>query len=271
MPERDVIAKSTAGPVVHDRLVAELRQLGILPGVTLLVHSSLSALGWVVGGAQTVVETLLESVGAEGTLVLPTHSANTTDPSEWSNPPVDPEWWTTIRESMPGFDADLTPTRGMGAIPETFRKAKGVLRSAHPHVSFAALGPHAARITREHALDSALGERSPLARIYELGGSVLLLGVRHEANTSLHLSEYRAEYPSKKITRQGAPLQRKGTSHWTEFEDLDFSCDDFEQIGASFEEEHQLSQCKVGYADAMLFPLVDIVDYGVQWMSSHRT
>lgn len=269
-PEKDVIAKSTEGPVVHERIVADLKRLGVESGMTLLVHSSLSALGWVVGGAQTVVGALIESVGPEGTLVLPTHSGGGTDPSGWSNPPVDRDWWPIIRETMPGFDPDLTPTRGMGAIPECFRRARDVVRSNHPHTSFTARGPLAEKLTADHALESSLGEHSPLARIYDLGGSVLLLGVGHESNTSLHLCEYRAEYPSKILEQQGAATQRHGESQWVIFEDLAYDSEDFEQIGEAYEMDGDCSRNMVGYGDAFLCPQVDLIDFGVKWISKNR-
>lgn len=80
MAESDVIEKSVDGPVVHERLVSDLRRLGIETGMTLLVHCSLSSIGWVVGGPVTVVKALLECIGPRGTLVMPTHSGDLSDP-----------------------------------------------------------------------------------------------------------------------------------------------------------------------------------------------
>ena len=81
---------------------------------------------------------LEEVIGDEGTLVMPAHSSDLSDPSIWKNPAVPESWWEMIKENMPDFEPDLTPTRQMGAIPECFRKQSGVLRSNHPQVSFAA-------------------------------------------------------------------------------------------------------------------------------------
>ena len=107
MTERDVISNSIAGPVIQDRLVCDLTQLGVTDGMTLLVHSSLSSIGWVAGGPVAVVNALLSALGPKGTLVMPTHSGGLTDPAGWSNPPVDPTWWPTIRRTMPAFDRSL--------------------------------------------------------------------------------------------------------------------------------------------------------------------
>ena len=172
--------------------------------MVLLVHSSLRAMGWVCSGAVAVIIALQEVLGATGTLVMPTHSTDLTEPSQWENPPVPESWWSVIRATMPAYHPDLTSTRSMGVIPETFRKQQGCLRSAHPHHSFCAYGHHASQIINSHSLEFGLGEGSPLARIYDLGGFVLLLGVGHESNTSMHLAEYRATFPTKHIVQEGA-------------------------------------------------------------------
>jgi aminoglycoside 3-N-acetyltransferase len=87
-------------------------------------------------------------------------------------------------------------------VAELFRSLPGVLRSGHPHRSFAAAGPHAAEITARHELESPVGEGSPLRVMYELGGSVLLLGVGHDKSTALHLAEHRTQYPGKHAVRK---------------------------------------------------------------------
>jgi len=191
-PERAAIEASDR-PATTRSLVADLRSLGVAEGVTLLVHASMSALGYVAGGAQAVVDALLEAIGGEGTLVFPTHSGGLSEPSLWCSPPVPESWWPAIRDATPAFDPHTTPTRHMGVVVDTFRHYPGVWRSGHPQVSFAALGPNRDLVVGDHSLARPLGERSPLARLYDLDGHILLLGVGHTNNTSLHLAEYRAE------------------------------------------------------------------------------
>ncbi len=271
MAENDTIAKSINGPVTVDSLVADLSALGIQPGMTLLVHSSLSALGWVCGGSVAVIQALEAVLTSAGTLVMPTHSGDLSDPVNWSNPPVPAAWCETIRATMPAYDPDLTPTRGMGAISETFCKQPGVRRSMHPQVSFAAWGAQADFVVNGQTLDSGMGEGSPLARIYELDGSILLLGVGYANNTSLHLAEYRADFPGKRYQPQGAPILIDGQRRWVPFAELDFDDDDFATIGAAYEAAgNPHNSGPVGYGTALLMPQRPLIDFAVQWLPAHR-
>lgn len=120
MSEQEAIL-STPSPRTRQTLANDLRQLEMTPEMTVLVHSSLSSLGWVCGGPITVVQVLMDVVTATGTLVMPTHSADYSDPAQWQAPPVPDDWWSIIRETMPAFDPQVTPTRGMGQIVEVFR------------------------------------------------------------------------------------------------------------------------------------------------------
>jgi aminoglycoside 3-N-acetyltransferase len=159
----------------------------------------------------------------------------------------------------------------MGVIPETFRGMKGVLRSDHPQLSFAAFGPQAELITAGHSLEHGMGEQSPLARLYDLGAWVLLLGVGHGNNTSLHLAESRASFPAKKTIQNGAPVLINGVRRWAEFEDLAYNETDFPQIGDAFgAETGKEITGLVGQAEARLMSQRALVDFGVAWMGKNR-
>ncbi|HET7333570.1 MAG TPA: AAC(3) family N-acetyltransferase, partial [Rhizomicrobium sp.] len=136
MSEQDTI-NAVSAPNTRPSLAAQLRGFGVEPGGTMIVHSSLRSLGWVCGGAQAVIEALLDALEPQGTLVMPSQSGGLSDPANWKNPPVPQEWWQTIRDTMPVYDPARTPTREMGAIAELFRTWPGVIRSAHPANSFA--------------------------------------------------------------------------------------------------------------------------------------
>lgn len=271
MSENEIIQKTSDGPITVESLRADLAALGVGPGMTLLLHSSLSALGWVCGGAAAVILALENLLGPQGTLVMPTHSGDLSDPAEWENPPVPQSWWQVIRQTMPAFEPDLTPSRGMGIIPETFRKQSKVRRSSHPHFSFAAWGAQAETITANHSLEFSLGENSPLARIYDLDGWVLLLGVGHDNNTSLHLAEYRADYPGKQFRQSSAPVRLNGERQWVVFRDVELDSSAFARIGEQFAGAAGLVKAgKVGGGTALLMPQRQLVDFAVRWMEQHR-
>ena len=257
-------------PATITSLVSDLHALGVNPGMSLLVHASFKSLGFVSGGAPAVILALEEALGSAGTLMMPTFTADISEPANWQHPPVPEAWWEILRATMPAYDPALTPTYYMGIIAETFRKQTGVLRSSNPDASFAAWGAHAHALLAEHALCPLFGEGSPVARLYEREGWVLLLGVGHDRNTSLHLAEARAAIPHRTI-RLGSPMLVDGMRQWAPFDDIDWDDSDFPALGADFERESGLlRRGKVARAEALLMPQRALVDYGVAWLERHR-
>lgn len=259
-----------ASPLSIEYLRQRFRALGLEPGMSVIVHSSLGSMGWVCGGPLAVVYALQDVLGSEGTLMMPAHTPENTEPSRWRNPPVPESWWAEIRRNMPAFDPACTPSQGMGAIAETFRALPGVLRSSHPVGSFCAWGKHATHLVKRHRLENEFGQGSPLERFYDLDGEVLLLGVGYNRNTSLHLSEHRANYASKTWQREGCAMLVNRERAWVEYEMLALDSDDFEAIGEAFEAAHPIREVLVGAARARLISQQAIVDFGARWMEEHR-
>ena len=270
MGERERIL-ATPSPNTLESLHHDFAELGIAPGDTVLVHASLSSLGWVCGGPQAVILALLAAIRSpekQGTLVMPAHSGDWSDPAEWRHPPVPPEWIPVIREQMPAYDPALTPTRGMGAIPELFRTFPGTHRSTHPQLSFSANGPLADEILSDHPLTPALGFDSPLGRLYGCGAKVLLLGVGYDVCTSFHLAETRL--PGMPAVRMGTAVTEHDIRTWKWFEDYDYDSDDFACLGAAFETGHPVRTGQVGMAQCRLFNLKTCVDFACEWLPAHR-
>jgi aminoglycoside 3-N-acetyltransferase len=256
--------------VLMRSLTADLHALGVLPGGVLLMHSSFKSVGFVPGGPQAVVQAVLDALGPDGTLVVPTHTSGNSDPADWSRPPVPEDWWDQIRQEAPGFDPARTPpSQWMGVLSETVRSWPGARRSTHPHVSFAALGPRAAGIVDHHRLDDALGEESPLGAVYRLDGQVLLLGCGHDSNTSMHLAEWRQPDPPRH-TAGASVRQGDGTGRWITWEDVEEDESDFDQIGSDFEATGACAIGPVGRATARLMRQRAVVDFATTWIGVNR-
>ncbi len=264
------IVKKTLQPNTITTLKRDFEDLGIEAGQIVIVHASLSKIGWTVGGPVSVIKALMQILTSKGTLVMPTFSSENSEPSQWENPPVPKNWWKIIRSEMPAFHPQITPTRCIGTIAETFRKWPKVKRSNHPVSSFAAWGKFARQTTKNHSLIADLGENTPLSRIYDLNGMILLIGVSHDNNTSIHLAEYRSEYDGKKYNTNGSAIMKKKQRKWIEWEELDHNTEDFRQIGKQFESEINYTPGKVGLAEARLISQRNLIDFAINWMNKNR-
>lgn len=133
-------------------------------------------MGYVCGGAQTVIEALIEVVGKNGSIMMPTQSWKNPAPEDGVHGDADPKDWDLIRANWPAYAKTLTPINTMGAVAEMFRQMPGSIRSGHPARSVCAWGKHAAYLTENHDLSNIFGDGSPIGKLYELNGKVLPLG-----------------------------------------------------------------------------------------------
>jgi aminoglycoside 3-N-acetyltransferase len=267
--EKLVVEKSKF-PITKDILVKDLKKIGLQAGDVVIVHSSLSKIGWIVGDAITVINALMEVLTEEGTLVMPTMTSGNTDPEKWNFPSVPDDWKPIIRQEMPPFEPDISSTRGMGRMPELFRILPNVFRSNHPQSSFSAWGKHAKEIVSDHKMEASFGHDSPLRKVYDLNGKILLLGVHHSSNTSLHYAEVKAELPNHPLERQGAALLENGKRVWKSWEEMVSDADDFKEIGIAYEKSIKYQTKNIGLAESRLVFSKEIIDFAVKWLREHR-
>ena len=268
MSEFDII-KQTKFPNTIHTIKRDLRNLGIKEGDIVLVHSSMSKLGWVCGDEVTVVQALLDVVGKEGTIVMPAHTGGNTNPDSWSHPPVPETWREPIRRTMPSFNVKNTPTRGMGKIAECFRNYEGTVRSNHPQLSFCANGRFKNEIVEKHDLSYALGMNSPLGKLYELDAKILLLGVGYSNCTSMHVAETLVSKPN--LVRKGASINYNGTDQWVWFDDIDYNSDCFDEIGELYEKKNKdVVYGKVGSASCRVLNLKNIVNFTKDFLEENN-
>jgi aminoglycoside 3-N-acetyltransferase len=236
------------------------RAAGVTKGMALMVHSSLSSLGYVQGGARTVAESLRTAVGTTGTVVVPAFTRQVADPDPMCVGIPDAAV-RARRAAVPTFHRCLTSS--MGAIPEAVRTMTGSARSKHPQASVAAIGAHASFIVGQQSLGFALGAASPWGRLHEMGGHILLIGVGHNRNTFLHHAESLTPHPRLKVRR--LPYELDGERVWIETLDVGNDNDTyFPVIGREFEEQAGIREVRVGEGRCRLIPVRPFVSFAVR-------
>ena len=223
-----------------------LRALGVERGGVLLLHTSFSNVAPIEDGPLGLIAALRDALGPAGTLVMPSMSDDDDQP----------------------FDPRRTSCIGMGVVAESFWKLPGVLRSDSPH-AFAAIGPGAAHITADHPLEVPHGPDSPVGRVHDLDGQVLLLGVGHDADTTVHLAETIAgvRYRLPKY----ATVLRAGVPTRCEYREIDHCCQSFNLVDGWLEAEGRQRRGIVGHAEARLARSRDIVDVAVRRLRENET
>ena len=233
-------------PVSQEDLKQQLLDLGIRPGSVLLVHCAFSRVKPVEDGPSGLIAAIRAALGPEGTLVMPSMTDDDDHP----------------------FNVRLTPCLGMGVLANTFWQQSGVLRSDSPH-AFAAAGPQAAEITAPHPVDIPHGLDSPVGRVYESDGQVLLLGVGQDANTTIHLAENMAgvRYRRKKHLM----VLRDGQITRLDYAEIDHCCQNFSLVDGWLDARGLQRRGTVGHAEARLIRSRDIVDTVVEQLRGSET
>jgi len=225
-------------------LVQQLADLGVQRGGVLLVHASFRAVRPVEGGPLGVIRALETAIGPDGTLVMP-----------------------TMTDGVSVFDPRVTPTEGMGITAELFWRQPGVLRSTHPGGSFAAHGPRAAVICAPQPLSPPHGPDSPVGRVHDLDGQVLLLGVTHSENTTLHLTEAIAKVPYR--VSHPCVVEQEGIARTVMVPETDHCCRGFRIADEWLALRDLQRESKIGSAHSRLFRSRDLVAIAVEHLADN--
>jgi aminoglycoside N3'-acetyltransferase len=212
-----------------------LHGLGVRPGSLLVVHTAFSKVGPVEGGPRGLILALTDALGPAGTLVMPSMS----DDDERV------------------FDPAATPCMAMGIVADTFWRLPGVLRADSPH-AFAAQGPAAAAIVAPQPVEVPHGPDSPVGRVHELDGWILLLGVGHDGNTTIHLAEFLAGVRYRRPKH--AMVLRDGAPRRVSYDEIDHCCARFALVDAWLDEARAQRRGVVGHAEARLVRSRAVVD-----------
>jgi aminoglycoside 3-N-acetyltransferase len=244
-----------------------LRVLGVEAGDIVCVHSSMKSLDLVIGGPRAVVEALVVAVSPGGTVMMPTYSGDLSDPAEWRYPPVPSDQQDEIRAQMPAYDPARTPTRGLGQVAEYFRTYPDVARSPHPQSSFAALGARARELVSDHPYDNRFGPQSPLGRLCDAGGKVLLLGAPYNTVSLFHMIQHLVGESA--VVQKAAPVIDRGERRWVTYSDIDYPIDWFNAGVTALIEAGIATAGQVSAAHSVLFPAADAVTFLVDWRHEH--
>lgn len=253
--------------VTKKDIVKALSRMGLKRGMIVEVHASLSSFGYVVGGAQAVVDALMEVITLEGTILMPYQMVENSEPSLWVNPEVSPEIYRLVRENMPAYNFLGSDSMGMGKINDNFRKRSNIVFSNHPQVSYMAWGQYAKALCNRQSLHFPLAQESPAARLYELKGCVLLMGCDYDKCTCMHLAEYRTE--CRPIVISGSKIESEGHEIWKKYLDLDIDSGIFNEVGKMMENKRMVAINQIGESKVRLFRADLAIDEATNYLEKH--
>jgi aminoglycoside 3-N-acetyltransferase len=204
------------------QLIEQCRSIGLSAGDIVMVHASLRAVGPILGGPDVLIDALLESIGPRGTMMVYVGCQEPFDDIGCGRYTREQE--ALILAHCPPFDPNSArASRAFGALAELFRTRPGTICSGNPGARMAALGARADWLTRDHPLNFGMGSGSPLHKLCEGHGKVLLLGSDPDQVTLLHYAENLAPIAAKKTLRIKLPLLIGGSRTWIEIEECNSS------------------------------------------------
>ena len=258
------------GLITKKDLIEYFEEIGIKTGMVVEVHASLRDMGYICGGAETFNDALLEVVGYSGTIVMPMHCAENEEPSYFKSPAIAFEDMPKYRANMPCFNPKTSETYMMSKLVDNLRRRDKAIVSEHPNVAFVAIGKYAKLLCNYQNLSFALGEESPLGRLYGLKAHCLLVGVDYSSMTSLHLAEYKTEI--RPIIMNGAAVLEDGHRKWKKYLDYDLDSDDgFNDIGKRLENKDLVKELKINNCLCRLVRIDTAVEEGIKYFNERKT
>jgi aminoglycoside 3-N-acetyltransferase len=257
-------------PFTRSQLQRAFGAIGIAPGQTLMLHASVKAVGCVMGGPNAILSALLDALTPTGTLMMY---------AGWQDIPdfvqeLPPEIRKIYSDEHPAFDPAVSrAVRQHGILAEFLRTWPGTQRSLNPEASMIANGLKAAWLTRDHPMNYGYGDGSPLAKLVELKGKVLMLGAPLDSMTLLHYAEFRARLRRKNVVHYQCPILDCGKKIWADVEDFDTGKEHdsytFEEIAQAYSRERVTGRAKIGNVDSCLFDAADLSSFAVVWLEGH--
>ncbi|OYX39094.1 MULTISPECIES: aminoglycoside N(3)-acetyltransferase [unclassified Sphingomonas] len=252
-------------------LRADLARIGVRAGDTVLLHAAMRAVGPLLNGPDVLANALLDVVGVNGTIMVYTNWDTLHEGLLDEDGRVLPEW----RDHVPGFDPQASRAiRINGVIAETVRTMRGARRSGNPAASVAAIGRDAEWLTDDHPQDYGYGEGSPLAKLTQTGGRVLMIGAPWRKCTLIHHAEHLARIPDKLVVKYEVPFATPSGTLWQFIEEYEtdepvhpvLPDDHIGQIVAAFVEAGNGSRGLVGSASSLLMDAQPLVAFAVDWL-----
>ena len=253
--------------VTHSQLVDELKALDMASGQIVMVHASVKAIGSIMGGPSVIVQALLEALTPAGTLMMYVGWEDIPDFIPDLSPAVQQEYYA----EHPPFDPRIArAVRDHGILAEIVRGWPSARRSLNPEASVAAIGTQAEWITQDHPLNYGYGGGSPLEKLVEARGQVLMLGAPLDTLTLLHYAENRAQMRHKRVIHYSCPILREGKRVWVEIEDYDTGEPhgdySFDGIAREYLALGKGRQGTIGNATSYLFDAADLSAFAIAWL-----
>lgn len=251
----------------------DLTRIGLEAGDTVMVHAAMSKVGPMLNGPDALSTALLDVIGSEGTMLVYTSWDSVHDDLLDDDGRVLAQW----RDHVPGFDPLASrAVRMNGIIAEFVRTMPGARRSGNPGASVAAIGKLADWITSDHPQDYGFGEGSPLAKLVEANGRILMVGAPWDTMTLIHHADHLADLPGKRVLRYEVPFAARAETAWCVMEEFDTTEPVVEGLPENYIEQivtaHVASgggrEGMIGLAPSLLVDARPMLAFAIEWLET---